>query len=304
MEAVITIATLIPLVLKVSIVSLVFGFGLRTKWSDVSHLANRPKQLARSLLSMNIAMPVAAGAICLALSLQRPVSSMLLALSLCPTPPLLPSKAIKAGGGGSYAASLLVAAAIFSILSAPVAVELMERVFGTPLEMSPLAIATVLVPMMLAPLLVGMVLRPVLGAFAEDASKWLSLLATVALLSALALVYAANWRGMADLIGNGTILALSLFCFAGMAIGHMLGGPEPGDRTVLALATSSRHPGLAIAICLMNFPTEKGVLPVALIYSIVSAVTWIPYVIWRKRQGAAPAGATKLSKEIAPVVGE
>ena len=288
-DAVSAFAALIPLALQVSTVSLVFAMGLRTTWSDVIYLVRRPGQLARSLLSMNIAMPIVATAINMALSLHPPVSSMLLALSLSPTPPLLPTKAIKAGGGGPYAAGLLVVAAVLSILSAPVAVELMERVFGIPLQLSPLAVAKVLLPMVIAPLLVGIILGRVVGAFGEVLSKWLSLAATVILLGAVAAVYAANWRALADLIGLGTVIALALFCLAAMAIGHLLGGPEPSDRTVLALATSSRHPGLAVAICLMNFPDEKGVLPVALIYLLVSAVSWVPYVTWRKRHGAASA---------------
>jgi BASS family bile acid:Na+ symporter len=279
-------AALIPLVLKISIVSLVFALGLRTTWNDVTYLFHRPRQLARSLLSMNIAMPVAAAAIILGLSLRPPISSMLLALSLSPTPPLLPNKATKSGGGGSYAVSLLVAAALCSILIAPVAVELMERLFRTPLHLSPLAVAMVLLPLVVVPLFVGIIIRRVVGELAEVLSRWLSRVATVALLLSIVVVYAANWRGMANLIGLGTVIALALFCCAGIAIGHLLGGPEPGDRTVLALATSSRHPGLAVAICLVNFPEQKGVLPVALIYLLVSAVSWVPYVACRKRQGA------------------
>ena len=281
-----TIAALIPLVLKISIISLVFALGLRTTWSDVTHLFHRPSQIARSLLSMNVAMPIVAAAIIAALSLRPPISSMLLALSLSPTPPLLPNKATKAGGGGSYAVSLLVAAALCAILIAPVAVQLMERLFGMQLQLSPLAVAMVLLPMVVVPLFVGIVARRLVGQGAEVLSKWLSRVATVALLGSVILVYAANWRGMAALIGLGTVVALALFCFAGIVIGHLLGGPDPNDRTVLALATSSRHPGLAVAICLMNFPEQKGVLPVALIYLLVSAASWVPYVAWRKRQGA------------------
>jgi BASS family bile acid:Na+ symporter len=279
-------SAVVPLVLKVSMLCLVFALGLRTTWSDITYLVRRPGQFACSLLSMNIAMPVVAAAIILALSLRPPVSSMLLALSLSPTPPLLPNKAIKAGGGGSYAVGLLVAAAFCSIVAAPVAVALMEQLFHIPLDLSPLDVAKVLLPMAIAPLLVGVVVKRVVGEFANVLSASLSRLASMTLLCSIVVVYAVNWRGMADLIGLGVVVALGLFSFAGIAIGHLFGGPDPSDRTVLALATSSRHPGLAIAICLINFPEMKGLLPVALIFLLVSAAAWVPYVAWRKRECA------------------
>jgi bile acid:Na+ symporter, BASS family len=282
-----TFAALIPLVLKLSMLCLVFALGLRTTWGDITYLVRRPGHFARSLLSMNIAMPIVAACIIPALSLRPPVSSMLLALSLSPTPPLLPNKATKSGGGGSYAVGLLVAAAVCSIVAAPAAVSVLERIFKIPLSLSPGAVAEVLLPMVIAPLLAGAAVRRIFGELAGAVSVSLSRLATVTLLCSIAVVYAANWRGMADLIGVGVVVALALFSIAGIAIGHLLGGPSPSDRTVLALATSSRHPGLAVAICLLNFPDMKGVLPVALIYSLVSAATWAPYVAWRKRQGAA-----------------
>jgi BASS family bile acid:Na+ symporter len=53
---------------------------------------------------------------------------------------------------------------------------------------------------------------------------------------------------MISLVGNGTILALGAFTLAGLAAGHLLGGPNRDDCTVLALATASRHPGVALAI--------------------------------------------------------
>jgi hypothetical protein len=67
-----------------------------------------------------------------------------------------------------------------------------------------------------------------------------------------------------------------------LAAGHLLGGPEPGGRTALALATAFRHPGIALAAAAANFPAENFVA-VILLYLLVSAVVGVPYAIWRRR---------------------
>ena len=66
-------------------------------------------------------------------------------------------------------------------------------------------------------------------------------------------------------IGNGSLAAIVAFVFIGLAAGHLLGGPEPANRTVLAFTTSSRHPGIAIAIASANFPGQKLVFAVILL---------------------------------------
>jgi bile acid:Na+ symporter, BASS family len=50
---------------------------------------------------------------------------------------------------------------------------------------------------------------------------------------------------------------------------------------VLALATSSRHPGVALAIATANFPDEKLVLPAVLMFLLAGAILSIPYVKWQ-----------------------
>jgi bile acid:Na+ symporter, BASS family len=82
-----------------------------------------------------------------------------------------------------------------------------------------------------------------------------------------------------------------VFVLIGLAAGHLLGGPDPDDRTVLALSTATRHPGVAIAIANANFPGGKLAVAAVLLYVLVSAVVSIPYLNWIKRRHAAAAGA-------------
>jgi hypothetical protein len=47
----------------------------------------------------------------------------------------------------------------------------------------------------------------------------------------------------------------------------VLGGPEPGDRTCLALARSTRHHDLVLVIAITNLPKARP-LPVVLVFMI------------------------------------
>jgi BASS family bile acid:Na+ symporter len=89
---------------------------------------------------------------------------------------------------------------------------------------------------------------------------------------------------MWSLLGNGTAAALAGFVLVGLAIGHALGGPVPENRTSLAIATATRHPGVALLLARANFPEEQLVVPAVLLYLLVNAVVAIPYLLWIKRR--------------------
>jgi BASS family bile acid:Na+ symporter len=104
------------------------------------------------------------------------------------------------------------------------------------------------------------------------------------LVAAIVPVLITMWPAMISLIGDGTLLAIVAFIVVGLAVGHFLGGPDSDDRTVLALATATRHPGVALVIATGNFPGEKLVAPALMLYLLVGAIASTPYVMWRKRQ--------------------
>ena len=96
---------------------------------------------------------------------------------------------------------------------------------------------------------------------------------------------------MLTLIGNGTLAAIGAFTAVELTVGHLLEGPDPDYRTALALATASRHPGVALLIGTGNFPEQKLVAPAMVLYVIVGAVASVPYTQWPRRlfKRAAPA---------------
>lgn len=277
---------LILLALKVSILLAVFALGLAASAKDATYLFRNPRQLVRALLPMYIIMPLVAGVIASAFDLYPAVKIALVALSVSPIPPILPKKQLKAGGEESYTIGLLVAMSLLAIVFVPLALELLQRAFKSPAQIAPAAVAQLVLSTVLVPLALGIAVRYLLPAFAERSAKPVSMVASVLLLvGSLPILFAAQ-PAIASLIGSGTLVAIVVFTLIGLAVGHWLGGPEPNDQTVLALATTSRHPGVAVAIAHTNFPEQKFALAAILLYLLVSALVTMPYLKSRKRADA------------------
>jgi BASS family bile acid:Na+ symporter len=278
---------IIPLALRTSIFLTVFALGLKADPRDATTLLRTPGLLGRSLFSMYVVMPVVAAALAGAFGLHPAVKIALVALAVSPVPPVLPKKALKAGGEPSDIIGLLVAAAVLAIVIVPVALALLAWAFGTPVHMASGAVASLVLITVLMPLVAGMALRRVAPGSAERGAAPIAALATVRLVARALPLLLAAWRPVVSLIGNGTIVAFVAFIAAGLAAGHVLGGPEPERRTVLALSTASRHPGVAIAIATASFPGQTLILAAIVSYLLLNAMVTIAYLTWSRRQRAS-----------------
>src|SRR5882672_4433014 len=239
---------LIPLVLKTSVFLNVFALGLNAGPRDATCLFRNPGRLARSLLSMFVVMPLFASALASTFDLHPAVKIALVALAVAPIPPLLPKRLMKAGGESSYAIGLLVAAALFSIVFTPLAVDLLGKALGAPARMPPARIAWLVLLTVIFPLGAGVLVHRLAPTFAGRAAKPIALAATALLVAGAIPILLIVWPAIESLIGNGTLGAISAFILTGLAAGHLLGGPTPEDHSVQALSTAFRHPGIAMAI--------------------------------------------------------
>ena len=83
-------------------------------------------------------------------------------------------------------------------------------------------------------------------------------------------------------VGLPSLLAFAAFTFAAILTGHFFGGPDPSDRTSLAIACASRHIGLALLIAANA--RDQHALELVVAYLLASAVVSIPYVLWIKKR--------------------
>jgi BASS family bile acid:Na+ symporter len=283
-----TLVQLIPIAISVSIFLVVFTLGLDADFRDATYLFRRPALLFRSILSMNVIMVLFAVAMTALVDLDHAIQIVLVVLAVSPVPPILPRKQMKMGGTESYAIGLLVAAVLLSIIVVPASIELLGRYFEVDAHMPLGRLAPVVLISAIVPLIAGILFRRLAPDFADKIAKPLSLGAILLLVLAVLPILFTTSDSIWNLVGRGGLVVMALFTLVGLAVGHILGGPEPDNRTDLALATCARHPGIALAIATLNFPDRKAeVMALIICHLIIGAVVAIPYNIWRKRSHAA-----------------
>lgn len=274
---------LVLLAVNASIMLMVFGTGLNARWSDALYLLRRPKELARSIVAMNILMPAVALALCATFNLHPAVKIALVALAVSPVPPFLLTKQLKAGGNAAYVIGLLTATSLFAILLVPATMALLGNVFHRELGMPVAVTVKIMLSTVLVPLALGILIRlkmPHLARRIEQPVMWI---AAILLVGGIVPLTIAVWPQIVSLIGNGTLAVITAFTIIGLAVGYALGGPNADDRMALALATSARHPAVAIAIAHVNFPEQHDAIAAVLLALIVSAAVSGIYLLWRKK---------------------
>ena len=275
---------IIRIAVLLSIMLIVLGFGLLCTWSDATSLFRNRGLLLRSLLAMNVILPLFAAALAALFTLRPVIEVVLIALAVSPVPPFLPLKQSKLVGHHEYIYGLLGATSLLTIVLAPATVILIGLIASRHASINPIAIARIVALTVLVPFALGLFLRRVKPDLAVRSSPIASKLGMALLVIAVVPVLIKMWPAMIALVGDGTVLAIIAFIVVGLAAGHLLGGPDPSTRTVLALATATRHPGVALVIATANYPDTKLVAPAVLLYLLVCIVASMPYIMWRKRQ--------------------
>jgi len=286
-----TLMQFIGLAVNASMFLVVFALGLHSKLDDVTYLWRHPQLFFRSILAMNIVMLLFAVAVIMLFDPPAPIKIALVALAVSPVPPVLPGKQFAAGGSAGYTIGLLAGAAIFSIVFVPFVIGALGRIFSVDMHEPISKVTTVVLISIMIPLVAGIVLRHFAPALAERIAAPISTIATVLLVIAVLPVLVVAAPTFWSLVGDGVLICLIAFTLVGIAVGHLLGGPNPHNRAVLALATGTRHPGIAIAISSINFPNQKSVLAVVLFHLIIGAIVSLPYVRWHKKMPAAAVGS-------------
>jgi BASS family bile acid:Na+ symporter len=275
-------AKLLGLGINLSMALMVFGVALGAGRAHLRSVFARPGLLLRSLVAMFVVMPVIAVLIAKNLQLNHALLVALLLLALSPVPPILPSKQIKSGGSEAFVLGLLVVSALAAIVIVPAGVSLIGSLFQRTLDVPYDVVGRVVATSVLLPIVLGLLVAQFAPVFSAKAAGPVAKLSGVLLLASFLPVLWAGWGAIAAQMTNFTIVAIIGFIAIGLLAGHLLGGPDPGDRTALALATATRHPGVAIAVLHVVQPVDKNVALVIVLYLLVGMVATLPYVRWRK----------------------
>ncbi|HVY05639.1 MAG TPA: hypothetical protein VHB46_06645 [Burkholderiales bacterium] len=278
-----TLQQAIGLAIQISMALVVFCVALGVRPAEIAPLLRSPGLLIRSVLAMYVVMPLVAIAMAIWFDIRHAVEIALVTMALSPIPPILPNKQIKAGGNPGRTLGILALTAAVSVIFIPAAVTLIGRMFGRDLSIPPGTIFEMVAIALLLPAIAGMVVRQLAPMIADRIARPLSIVANVMMVVAFLPVLVKVWPAMMALVGDFTVVAIVIFAAIGILVGHVLGGPDEGDRAVLALAASTGHPGIAIGIAHAANPDDQGIPAAVLLVLLVGAIASTPYVMWRKR---------------------
>ncbi|MCA0197703.1 MAG: Na+-dependent transporter [Proteobacteria bacterium] len=283
-------AVLLQGAIVLSIALLVFSIGLEVVPGTITGFLKDPRPATRALLAMFVAMPLFVLGLALAVPIRPAVLAALLALSISPMPPILPIKERKAGAGLDYALGIQVTATFLSLAIAPLWILVLERIAGRAFPFRPVAMLVTLLMTVVAPLVLGIVVNRLLPDLARKLEKPVSRVALVALLAGAPVLLWKLGPAMGATLGGGTLAIMVLVAVFGLVVGYLLGGPDRGNRGALALATSARHPGVAIGLATALFAgAAMPVIGAVLVYFLVSAVIGMPFVRLVQKQTTSPA---------------
>ena len=271
-----------------TVFTLMFSIGIKNSLHQLTSDWRQPALFFRSLLAVIVLFPLVIFILSKALNLPAGIATGLAILGAVPGAPMMTKRTEGAGGEPAYASSLQLSLALFVVIIAPVTLGIFYAHFDMVTErVAPWDVARQVARVTFLPLLIAVGIRYFAPAFAERIEEPVGKLANLLfLLFTLAVVgffvISADLRGML-LVGWIPFVAVVIVVAAGLAMGHLLGGPAQNTRAVVAVACIARNAGLALFIAaLSNYQMEF--IPVLLVYLLTGSVLAIPYSVWSKRR--------------------
>ena len=278
---------ILSIVAAATLFTVMFDLGLAIVPGEFRWVLQHPAQLLKGLFCVLIAVPVIALVVTRALDLPRLAEVGIVLMAISPGAPVALRRSLGAGGHRSFAPALQIAVAILAVVSMPLSIAALDEYYGTRAVIAPQHLARQVFFAQLLPLALGMVMTRLFVTTAARLAPRLHRLGgvllimflVVVLIDILPVVIGAGWH-VAAAIAIVTVLAL--------AAGHLLGGPEPATRTATAITSAARNPGLALLVLTLN-ASQPAIAATVLAYVMVSALTVIPYAIWRSRMARVSA---------------
>jgi bile acid:Na+ symporter, BASS family len=266
----------------VSTFTYVFTRGLGTQIGELRYAACRPRLLAKSLLSIDLLVPLITIATLVLLRPPANVSLGLLILAASPASPMTLRNISQAGGDRRYATSLHFTLALLAILTTPVTLEIISRATGYPLGISLLAVAKVVGVSVLLPILAGMIFNWRFPAAAKRCIRPLMIFWAIVFLTTIALVLLPTYRLLLtmDLLSYIAIIVITV---GALVAGHLMLPGQPTEQSALALENATRNTDLTILIASTFAPLDKALL-VLIPYVVVSSIICQFYAWFRGRK--------------------
>jgi BASS family bile acid:Na+ symporter len=267
------------ILLKVCVAVIIACVGAGASPSELTYIWRRPGLLLRSLAAMYLLVPAVAFGLVLLMPIDRGVKAALLVLAVSAGAPLLPRR-LKKLNSQQYIFSLLITSSLVAIVAVPVWATLLGAYFDVTVELSASTVVSDIAKTILLPILIGMGFRAIVRARSERLSDRVLMIAGVVLVASAITLLIVHREHLVGLTWPGMLSLVALLIFA-LFIGQGLGGPNPDDRTALAIACAMRHVGVALIVSEEFVGVRTAVLVIA--YFVTAFIVSSIYLTWRRR---------------------
>ena len=272
---------LLTVVAASTVFTIMFVLGLGIVLSEFRWVWGRPGLVAKGLFSVLIAVPALALIVTRAFDLGRAAQIGIVLMAISPGAPVALRRSLSAGGHRAFAPALQILVALLAVVSMPLSIAVLNELYVGHAAITPGHLARQVFTAQLLPLGLGMFLRRVSPLLAAWLEARLARVATVLLIFLVILALIDIWEVVVG-AGLRVALAIAVVTILALIVGHLMGGPATDTRTAVAISSAARNPGLALLVATLN-AASPAINATVLAYLVVSALTVIPYVIWRRR---------------------
>lgn len=280
------------LLVSATLFAIMFALGLSLSGDKLDLVRERPALFARVLLGSCLLVPLVALVLLklpLSAALSQPARFAIALMAACPSAPLTLRKAGKSSGNRQLAAQLQVSAAVLAIVSIPLMAEVFTQTYEIQgWDIGPRDVALQISSAQLLPLASGMLLRRWRPAWALRWEGLFDQLANALLLLLIVTVLVKTGHLLVPFLARSALALgfMAVMVVASLAIGHLLSGSDPQERTTTALVTSMRNPGLALLLAGTYASGMEGLKIAILAYLLTTVLISVPYLRWRRTLGS------------------
>ena len=247
--------------------------------------------MGRALLANFVIIPICGIIIARFFDLPQEIRIGFLLLVMAPGGLLALQFARISNGNRVFAVALLFVFCLLAILITPAVVLLFFHREGA--GKLPFAwLILMLFLLIVVPALVGRALQRLIPQHAPKLGLWLGRLSIVIFI--IAAVTAGRYKTPAiKLMGTNGIVAIVLLILFSWAVGWLMGGPEDGNRKVLAISSSMRNVGVCLPIASNYFAGTDVSIPILAFSGIMIPMNMVFALVTRRmargKEGIAKA---------------
>ena len=260
------------------VVTSMLAMGMSLTVAQIVAPLRNGRLVVLALIANFVLVPALAYGIAAVIPIDESLRTGLIVLAAAGGAPFLPKLVQVANGPIALGVGLMVLLMVVTIAYLPIVLPLLLP----GVEVDPGAIAQSLIVLMLVPLAIGLLIRANAAETAAEYGPVFTKASSLAIVVLMVVGLGLSARNILGLLGTGGIVALLLFVAGSFAIGFVLGGGDPGVRSVLGLGTAQRNVSAALVVAAQNFGPDT--LTFVLVGAIVMLLILMPVA---RRLGAA-----------------